>query len=46
MVEKYNLDCYFHQDNHKKHSAGLNQKLLKDLGIIWVINYINIKELK
>ena len=46
MVEKYNLDCYFHQDNDKKHSAGLYQKLLKDLGIIWVINYINIKELK
>ena len=36
MVEKYDLDCYLHQDNDRKHTARLNQKLLEDLGIIWV----------
>ena len=28
MVEKYDLDCYLHQDNDRKHTARLNQKLL------------------
>ena len=35
MVEKYDLDCYL-EANDRKHTARLNQKLLEDLGIIWV----------
>ena len=36
MVEKYDLDCYLHQDNDRKQNDRLNQKLLEDLGLIWV----------
>ena len=43
MVEKYNLDCYLHQDNDRKHTSGQNQRLLKNLGIIWVIIFLNFK---
>ena len=43
MVEKYKLDCYLHQDNDRKHISGRNQRLLKNLGIIWVINFLNFK---
>ena len=34
VVEKYNFDCYLHQDNDKKHPARIDQKLYTDLGII------------
>ena len=35
----YNLEFYLHQDNDKKHTARINQKLLTDLAIIWVKIY-------
>ena len=40
-VEKYNLNCYMHQDNDSKHTSKKNSDLLKNLGISWV--KINVK---
>ena len=39
VVLKYNLDCYPHQNNDKKHTARIYQKLT-DLAKIWVKNII------
>ena len=41
MVDKFDLDCFLHQDNDSKHTSRVNANLLDSLGIIWVKQYQN-----